>query len=144
MEYGMNSWRIRSVPCCAAAIVAATAVLLGGCLSAPGLNASDPLVVTEGAQPASPERAAAVASIRAEAQAGATQEIPDTSEAQRAASLAAREEPRSTAEVAAIEAELLLLAERRSAASDATEIAALDARARELRRLAGEAPAMQP
>jgi hypothetical protein len=49
--------------------------------------------------------------------------------------LAARPEPRSLYDADAVEAELRLIAERRSAAADPAEIAALDARARELRRL---------
>jgi hypothetical protein len=56
------------------------------------------------------------------------------------AELAARPEPRSATEVAAIEAELALIAEQRAGGVSAGEIAALEARARELRRLvaAGE------
>jgi hypothetical protein len=119
-------------------------LLLGGCLSAPGLNAGEQLVVTEGTAPVSPERAEALASIRAAAQAGAIADLPDVYQAERTARLAERPEPRSTAEVAAIEAELMLIAERRSATTDASELAELDARAEELRRLAGEPPAMQP
>jgi hypothetical protein len=49
--------------------------------------------------------------------------------------LAAREEPRSVAEAQAIEAELAMIARRRAAAVDPAEIAALEGRARELRRL---------
>jgi hypothetical protein len=52
------------------------------------------------------------------------------------AELAARPEPRSVTEAAAIEAELAQLAKQRAGGVSASEIAALEARARELRRLA--------
>lgn len=55
--------------------------------------------------------------------------------------LAARPEPRSAAEVAAIEAELELVAKQRGGTADPREIAALEARAAELQRLAAAAAA---
>ncbi len=55
--------------------------------------------------------------------------------------LAARPEPRSADEVAAIETELELLARQRMDSTDRREIAALEARARELGRLVEAAQA---
>jgi hypothetical protein len=120
---------------------AAAGLLLAGCLRPPGLDAAgDPLVITE-ASPAGPEadsartRFAAVAEMRAAAAVGQPQ--PAVSQAE----LAARPEPRSATEVAAIEVELALIAERRAASADQREIAALEARARELQRLVAAARA---
>ncbi len=87
----------------------------------------------------SPERAAALAEMRAE-MAAVNASVPAESPAQQTLRLAGREEPRSLAEVEAIEAELALLAQRRAGAGPG-EIAALEARAGELRRLAAAAQA---
>jgi hypothetical protein len=85
---------------------------------------------------ASPERAAALADMRAQAEAGDTMPFPDAFQAEQSQRLALRDEPRSVPEVQAIQTELALIAERRAATRDPREIAALDARAKELRRLA--------
>jgi hypothetical protein len=120
---------------------AAAGLLLAGCLRPPGLDgAGDPLVITE-ASPAGAgadserTRAAAVAEMRTAAAGG--EPLPAVSQAE----LAARPEPRTATEVAAIETELALIAERRAASADRREIAALEARARELQRLVAAARA---
>jgi hypothetical protein len=113
--------------------VSSLALALSGCVGVPGLEPEGgPTPIAA----ASPERAAAVAEIRAQAQAGDAMAFPDAYQSAQTARLALREEPRSIAEVQAIEAELTLIAEQRAATSDAREIAALDAKAKELRRLA--------
>lgn len=84
----------------------------------------------------SPERAAAIAEMRAQAAAGDQMPYPDAFQAEQTARLVVREEPRTLADVQSIEAELTLVAERRAASRDPSEIAALDERARQLRRLA--------
>lgn len=125
---------------------AALVLLLCGCVGAPHLGGTGgPLVITE-AGPAAPAsdaaltRAQVVRQQRAEARAAA--EAPDVS----TATLLARPEPRSAAEVAAIEAELDLIARRQAQSADRREMAALEARARELQRLvaAAEAGPLQP
>ena len=118
-----------------AALIAASglAFALCGCVGLPGL---DPEGGPTPIAAKSPERAAAVAEIRAQAEAGEAMPFPDAYQSAQTARLALREEPRSIAEVQAIEAELTLIAERRAATSDTREIAALDAKAKELRRLA--------
>jgi hypothetical protein len=73
--------------------------------------------------------------MRAKAEAGETMPFPDASHTEQAARLAARPEPKPISEVAALQTELADLAERRRALSDRGEIAALDAREAELRRL---------
>jgi len=93
----------------------------------------EPVVTTA---PVSPERAVAVAAIRAEAEAGDSMAFPDPFQAAQTRRLALRGEPRSVEDVQAIQAELSLIAARRSAATNPHEIARLDARAKELRRLA--------
>ncbi len=109
------------------------ALALAGCLGVAGLERSgQPAPIAA----ASPERAAAVAEMRAQAEAGNGMPFPNTFPAEQTARLAAREEPRPVAEVQAIQAELTLIAEQRAATSDASTIAALDKRAKELRRLA--------
>jgi hypothetical protein len=95
---------------------AALGLLLAGCTGlGPKLAApGDPLVITDAVEPAP----------------GLT-----------AAQLAARPEPRSAAEVAALEAELEQVAQRRAESADPREIAALEERARELQLLAAAAKA---
>jgi hypothetical protein len=100
-----------------------------GCLGLPDLN------TVAAVPPNATPRAAAIAEMRAQAAAGDQMPYPDAFQGEQTTRLAAREEPLSTAEVEAIEAELALIAERRAATRDAREIAALEARARELRRL---------
>jgi hypothetical protein len=108
-------------------------VALAGCVGMPDL---DPKANTAPLTATSPERAAAIAEMRAEAKAGDEMPFPDAFQAEQTARLAARGEPRSMQDVQAIQAELTLIADSRSKTSDAREIAALDARAKELRRLA--------
>jgi hypothetical protein len=138
----------RPVPAFAAlAGGASICLVLGGCLGAPDFAArSDPLVVTEAgtvsyAEPRSPERMAAVAEMRARGEAGDAMPYPDVFQSAQTARLAAREEPRPVADADAIEGELAAIARRQAAAISPTEIAALKARAAELRRLAAEAQA---
>jgi hypothetical protein len=139
----MKSRGGKPVPALLAA-TGATGLLLCSCIGAPDLRSPDPLVVTE-STPASPAagtptaREVATAEMRAAAAAGDDQPYPDVFQPAQTNALAARGEPRSAAEVAAIEAELLRIARRRASASDAAEVAALEARARELRRLAAAA-----
>jgi hypothetical protein len=109
----------------AALLCAAT----GGCLGLPDLDK------VAAVPPNATPRAAAIAEMRAEAAAGDRMPYPDAFQSEQTTRLAAREEPLSTAEVEAIQAELALITERRAATSDAREIAALEARAKELRRL---------
>jgi hypothetical protein len=82
------------------------------------------------------ERAAAIADMRAKAEAGDTMPFPDAYQSERTNRLALRGEPRSVPEVQAIAAELSVIAKRRATTTDPSEIAALDKRAKELRRLA--------
>jgi len=88
------------------------------------------------ASDADPQRAVAIAQIRAEAEAGDSMPFPDPYQSAQSRRLALRGEPRSSADVQAIQAELTLIAARRAAATDPHEVARLDARAKELRRLA--------
>jgi hypothetical protein len=106
---------------------------LAACTGFPGL---DPYAGADAGLPADPQRAAAIAEMRAMAEAGDEMPYPDAFQREQTARLAVRAEPLGVPEVQAIEAELALIAERRAATGDAGEIAALDARARELRRLA--------
>jgi hypothetical protein len=118
---------------------------LGGCLGTPDIEAgSDPLVVTEAgtvsyAPEQSPERIAAVAEMRAAAAAGDARPYPDAFQAAQTTRLVARPEPHSVPRAEAIEAELEAIARRQAAAVSPAEIAALKARAEELRRLAAAA-----
>jgi hypothetical protein len=120
---------------------------VGACVATPDPDV-DPLVVTESSPApqvnASPERAAAVAEMRAKALAAETAPYPDVFQAGQVARLAAREEPRPVAEVEAIELELAALARQRQRAGSPGELAALDARAAELRRLARRQGASRP
>ena len=115
---------------------------LAGCMGTPDVNSgTDPLVVTEAGvvsyPPAqSPARAAAVAEMRARAEAGDLLPYPDAFQTAQAARLAARPEPYGVPEAEAIEAELAAIARRQATATSPAEIAALKARAEELRRLA--------
>ena len=108
------------------------AVLLTGCLGVPDVDQYETAAVTA----TSPERAAAIAEMRAQAAAGDQMPYPDAFQAEQTARLVAREEPRSLADVQGIEAELAQIADRRARSNDPSEIAALDQRARQLRRLA--------
>jgi hypothetical protein len=110
-------------------LAGALALACGGCFGVPDIEAGAPAA---GAVPATP-RDRAIAEMHAEAVAGDRMPYPSTVQANRAA-LAARSEPLSTQQVEAIQTELSLIAAKRAQTSDAKEIAALDARARELRR----------
>jgi hypothetical protein len=141
----MNLLNRRLVP--APAVLAVACLGLAGCLAGPDLDApSDPMVVTEAgevtyAEPQSPERAAAIAEIRAQAAAGDLMGYPDAFQTAQTTRLAAREEPRPVVDVDAIQAELAAIARRQAAARSPQEIAALKARAAELQRLAAAAQA---
>jgi len=143
----MNTGRTRRVParCCLG--LAALSILLAGCTGMPDIDAADdPLVVTEdaGVSPdagRSQARAAAIAEMRARAAAGDAAAFPEVFQSEQSARLAARPEPRPVGGVYAIQAELTELARRRQAAQSAAEIAELDRRAAELRRLAEQAGA---
>jgi hypothetical protein len=95
------------------------------------LDSSDPAALS----PAATGHTVAIAEIRAEAAAGDEMAYPSVYSPAQTAELAARPEPLTTTEVEAIQTELALIAERRARVTDAREIAALEARARELRRL---------
>ncbi len=127
------------------ALGAALGLALSGCTAAPGMRTATepvvvPMVVTEtgivALEASEAEPAVAVNPVAADAPAADIAAPPVT-----AAALAARPEPRNAAEVAAIQAELELLAERRSAGASGRELAALEARAEELRRLIAAAQA---
>ena len=107
------------------------AVALSGCMGAPDLGSDAPVAGT-----ISPERAAAIAEMRAQAEAGDSMPYPDVFQAEQTARLTARVEPLPVSNVQAIETELTLIAEQRALARDPREIAALDERARQLRKLA--------
>lgn len=107
------------------------ALLLTGCLGVPDVDQQEAAVTAS-----SPERAAAIAEMRAQAAAGDQMPYPDAFQAEQTARLVLRDEPRSLGDVQEIEAELALIADRRAASNDPSEIAALDQRARQLRRLA--------
>jgi len=128
----MSFERIRGAgPLARLAPVAALCAALSGCFGLPDLDSTE-VAATNGM---SPERAAAIAEMRAQAVAGEKMPYPDAFQAEQTTRLAARDEPLTVPEVEAIEAELAQIAERRAIATDAREIAALEARARELRRL---------
>src|SRR5205814_6237990 len=116
-----------------AAVLVASGLLLGGCA---GMSGPDPAGKPAPLASINPARAAAVTEMRAEASAGDRMPFPDAYQSEQAARLASREEPRSVEGVRAIEAELADIADRRAKTTDAREIASLDARAKELRRLA--------
>ena len=122
------------------AISGAILLAIAACQGIPGVDPMrQPMASAAPAQ--SPERAAAVAEMRAMAEAGDQMPFPDAFQAEQRARLALRAEPRSVTEVQAIEAELSVIAERRAVATNPREIAALEARAKELRRLALRADA---
>lgn len=130
---GMNSTLQRNITRARLAAGAFFVVWLPACAGVAGL---DPYAGTTVSLPADPKRAAAVAEMRAMAEAGDQMPYPDRRQRESVQALAARPEPRAIPDVRAIETELAAIAERRAATSNAVEIAALDARARELRRLA--------
>ncbi len=123
------------------ALGAALGLALGGCTAVPGMRAAtEPVVVTETGiatlEASAAESEATVNAAALDAPAADIVTPPET-----AAAPATRPEPRSAAEVAAIQAELELLAERRSAGASGRELAVLEARAEELRRLIAAAQA---
>jgi hypothetical protein len=111
-------------------VVAGLAGLLAGCFGYPQVDS--PTALAPGV---SPERAAAVAEMRAEAAAGDTMRYPKVYRMDRTLALAARPEPRSTSEVDELKAELSTIAAARAVATDPNEIASLDQRAADLRLL---------
>jgi hypothetical protein len=127
----MNLERLLSVSSFFGPIV--VGFVLAGCSAAgfgprTAATPSDPLVVAE--PPPTPETATTTPAA-----------VAATTPAPTLAELAARPEPRRASEVAAIEAELDLLAKQRAESADPAEIAALEARAAELKRLAATAGA---
>ncbi len=105
---------------------------LSGCLGMPDLSSTG-AVPTD--SEAAKERAAAVAEMRAEAADVDQLPYPDAFRAEQTMRLAAREEPLTETQVEAIQTELAAIAARRDRTTDTQEIAALETRARELRRL---------
>jgi hypothetical protein len=91
-----------------------------------------------------PKRAAVVAEMRAEAEAADSMPFPDPYQTEQSARLATRSEPRSVQDVRIVEAELSDIAVRRARTTDPHEIALLNARARELRRLALASESLRP
>lgn len=89
----------------------------------------------------SPERTGAVSEMRAKAEAGDAMLAPDVFQPEQTARLATRPEPKPLDDVATIEAELADIAERQRNAVAPGELAALKARAEELRRIAATARA---
>ena len=128
----MSFERIRGAgPLARLAPAAALCAALTGCFGLPDLDSAE---VAAGPD-MSPERASAIAEMRAEAVAGEKLPYPDAFQSEQTARLAARSEPMTMSQVGAMQAELGLIADRRAVATDAREIAALEARARELRKL---------
>jgi hypothetical protein len=105
-------------------------LVLGGCLRSPHLGQSSTVPAN-----VSPERAAALAEMRAQAEAGDAMPYPNVFEPEQTARMIARGEPRTVVDAQSVETELALIAEQRAKARNPGEIAALDARARELRKL---------
>jgi hypothetical protein len=114
-----------------AAAACGLALALSGCMGRPDLTASTAPTATF-----SPERAAAIAEMRAMAEAGDSMPYPDAFQTEQTARLVTRPEPHDVIDAQAIETELALIAEQRAKARDPSEIAALDERARQLRKLA--------
>ena len=143
----MNKGRSRLVPAPHLVLIAATASLAAGCLGPPDLDGSaDPLVVTEATVPGAsigppPQRAAAIAEMRAKAEAGETMPFPDVYQAAQTTRLAARPEPKPLDEVATLQSELAAVAERLRTADNSALIPALKRREAELRRLLAAAQA---
>jgi hypothetical protein len=108
-------------------------LLLAGCAGSSAIAPPPPDLSTP--------RGRAVAEMRAQAEAGEAMPYPDPYQGAQIRRLAARPEPLTTEEVAAAEAELALIAQRRAGTTNPREIAALEKRAAELRRLASSAPA---
>lgn len=143
----MNSRQCRPVP--GLALLAALPLLgFAGC--APDIDArNDALVVTDGGTTGyngteSPERTAAVAEMRVNAEAGDILPYPGAFQSEQTRQLAARDEPRAVSEADSIEAELAAIARRQASAISPQEIAALKAREAELRRLAAQRIADAP
>jgi hypothetical protein len=105
---------------------------LSGCLGMPDLSSTG-AIPADGE--AANERAAAVAEMRAEAANVDHLPYPDAFLAGQTTRLAAREEPMTEAQVEAIQTELAAIAAQRAQTTNTQEIAALETRARELRKL---------
>jgi hypothetical protein len=126
----------------------ALGLLVSGCVGTSRLTglppAAAPVATAAPAKPgADPTREEVVAEMRAEAEQKGEAPYPDVFQTERSARLALRPEPRGVPEAQAVMAELALIAKKREAATSEREIAALEARARELQRLvdaAGDPP----
>ena len=140
----MNPGQRLLVPAVRASIAAGLLLVAGSCLGPPDLDTgSDPLVVTEAAtgKAVSPERAAAIAEMREKGAAAESAGYPPAFQTDRTRRFAAREEPRAVSEAEAIERELATVAAQRKNLASPDEIAAMEARAAELRRLRAQAQA---
>ncbi len=135
----MNPATRRLVPLLAAG---GMVLVLAGCMGQPNLDSSaDTRVVTAADAPSpdvTPERAAVVAEMRGRAEMVEATAYPDAFRGGRTRELAARPEPRSVSDVAAIQAELAAIARQKQGQVSPQELALLEARARELRRLAAQ------
>ena len=142
MNHGMNPEESRRGPAAPAVLALGLCIAFAGCTELSGAfrktSDADPLVATQSAPSGarSPEKAAAIAEIRRQAAAGDTAAFPDVFQSEQTRRLAARAEPRSVADIEATEAELTAISEMRREALTPAEVAALDARAKGLRRLA--------
>src|SRR4051812_11286627 len=114
---GMNLRAGGAAPCRrGTAAISCLMLAVCGCSSMRGLETVGPAAGSSA--PMSPERAVAIAEMRAEAEAGDRMPFPDPYQAAQSRRLALRGEPRSYAEVQSIQAELTLIAARRAAATD--------------------------
>jgi hypothetical protein len=143
-ECKMNPGPSLRVPVIRASLVTGLLLFAGACLGPPDLESgSDPLVVTEAgaSNSVSPERAAAIAEMREKGAAAESAGYPPAFQTDRTRRFAAREEPRAVSEAEAIERELATVAAQRKNLASPDEIAAMEARAAELRRLRAQAQA---
>ena len=129
-------------------LVPALSILLAALASAcvgPDTDADPGVIAEPGAGPAvgegDAERAMAVAQMRERAEGGGDLPYPDVFQREQMLRLASRPEPRGLSTVEALEAELAEIGRRQAAAVSDAELAALQARAAELRRLADQARA---
>jgi hypothetical protein len=124
-----------------ATVLVVSALGLAGCASN---SLFHPPAETSVAVPANPARAAAIAEMRQQAEEGDRMPFPDAYQTEQTTRLAHRDEPRSVEDVRAVEAELTEIAARRARTTDPHELAALDARAKELLRLALASETLRP
>jgi hypothetical protein len=134
----MNPQGSCRVPELARAAVAGGLLLgLAACLG-PDLDAPVDPIVAGGGTPASPERVAAVAEMRQRGNAAEELPYPDAFQADQTRRLAARAEPPTATDFAAIQAELEAIALLQQSATTPEEIAELQMRATALRRTLDE------